>query len=1027
MVANSSDSELNYLIAPEIKDDEFYSWIQQLAQRQDIKTVLEIGSSSGGGSTEAFVKGLRQNPNQPVMYCMEVSKPRFESLRDRYASEGFVQCYNVSSVALDQFPSPNEVVAFYEQVESPLRQFPVEQVVGWLRQDIEYVRSSGIWSNGIRQIKTENQIETFDLVLIDGSEFTGDVELEEVYGAKFILLDDICTFKNYKSHQQLLADPNYALIAQNLSLRNGYSIFKRVDSQQVQQSAIDLPIHFFTIVLNGEPFIRYHIEAFKQLPFKWHWHIIEGVAELKHDTAWSLHHGGQVTDELHQNGRSKDGTTAYLDELAAKYPENITVYRKPENVFWDGKREMVNAPLENINEACLLWQVDADELWTMEQICTMRQMFLDRPEKTAAYYWCSYFVGENLVITSRNCYTQNPKQEWLRTWRFQPGMIWAAHEPPQLVKPLSHTKNQDIAAIQPFLHHETEQKGLVFQHFAYVTPEQLRFKEQYYGYQNAVSHWQSLQTQTEFPVLLRDHFSWVVDETLVEPASVCGIAPIAQKYPHAQAWHFLSSSDYKQQAMQVKKPFPQIVIDGVFFQIANSGIARVWKSLLEEWAETDLAKHLVVLDRDGTAPRIPGIRYRPVRRFDYSHTGSDAEMLQEICDEKGADLFISTYYTAPLTTPSVFMAYDMIPEAVGMDLNEIGWREKHYGIMHACRYITISESTARDLLKFFPNIPEWAVTVAHCGIPKGFSPATAEAVEQFKTQHHLTKPYYLMVGDRTGANGYKNGILFFRALNQLPKDKDFAVVCVGGWKEFEPELAALAKDVELHKLHLSDEELKAAYSGAIALVYPSKYEGFGLPIAEALACGCPVITCHSSSIPEVAGEAAIYVSPHRVEEMMQALQDVRKPEIRERLIAKGLEQVQHFSWSKMAEIVKGVLLEAAEKLKQGSLTQVSPIWKEFRKLQAHSQQATIPIQPNPAELQVVQSQVHALQEQVNHVQEQLKLARNQLRKTKEELEQTQGRLGEAEGMVEAMKTSKFWKLRSSWFRFKRKLGLPTNE
>ena len=77
-----------------------------------------------------------------------------------------------------------------------------------------------------------------------------------------------------------------------------------------------LPIHFFTIVLNGQPFIRYHIDVFKRLPFEWHWHIMEGVADLKHDTAWSVKRGGRMSDELHRNGRSNDGTTEYLDDIA---------------------------------------------------------------------------------------------------------------------------------------------------------------------------------------------------------------------------------------------------------------------------------------------------------------------------------------------------------------------------------------------------------------------------------------------------------------------------------------------------------------------------------------------------------------------------------------------------------------------------------------------------------------------------------------------------------------------------------------
>ncbi|HEY9619558.1 MAG TPA: glycosyltransferase family 1 protein [Crinalium sp.] len=1031
-----TDSELNNLIAPEIKDDEFYQAIQRLARRKDIKTVLEIGSSSGGGSTEAFVKGLRDNPSNPSLFCMEVSKPRFTELQNRYASEGFVKCYNVSSVPVEKFPSREQIADFYALYDTPLKNYSAEQVLGWLQQDIDYVKTAGVPGDGIQRIKAENNIDCFDMVLIDGSEFTGNVELDEVYGAKFILLDDICTYKNYDSHQRLLEDLHYILIAQNKALRNGYSIFRKLDDWELQQTQNDLPIHFFTIVLNGEPFIRYHIDVLKQLPFRWHWHIVEGVAELKHDTAWSLHSGGHIADDLHDRGRSNDGTLAYLDELQQNYPDNVTVYRKPEGTFWDGKREMVNAPLENILEKCLLWQIDVDELWTADQLCQARELFINNPDKTAAYYWCWYFVGERLVISSRNCYTQNPKQEWLRTWRFEPGSIWAAHEPPRLVKPLENGQWQDVATINPFLHQDTEKAGLLFQHFAYVTPQQLQFKESYYGYQGAIAQWMQLQEPTEFPIFLREHFSWVQDDTLVEPIDSCGVTPIMEKEPGTEIWRFLQLNELEQRAMKTKKAFPQIVIDGVFFQFTNSGIAQVWKSLLEEWVKVGFAEHVVVLDRGGTAPRIPGVRYRPVKRFDYDQTGNDSAMLQEICDEKGADLFISTYYTIPTSTPSIFMAYDMIPEVIQADLTAAGWREKHYGIFHASQYITISESTSRDLVKFFPHISPEAVTVAHCGVKSVFSPAASEEIEQFKQKFNISKPYYLLVGERVGLNGYKNGIFFFRALARLSREEKqaIAVVCVGGRNQLEPELATLAQGVETHVLALDDAELRVAYSGAIALVYPSLYEGFGLPIAEAMACACPVITCQNSSIPEVAGEAALYVKESRLNELVEALRKVQDSQLRQSMISAGLAQSQKFSWSKMAEIVADVLIRTAKQLKSDEDIPVSPVWSEFRKLQLQLQQiqAAPPVQP-----QVVQS---AASPTVQFQPSPTSAARSrqvdfdtysQLRQrfltVKTKLEQTQARLSDAEGLIMAMKTSKFWKIRSTWFRLKKVFGLPIDD
>lgn len=501
-------SELNHVIPPEIKDDEFYEIIQQLSRQADIKTVLEIGSSAGGGSTEAFVTGLRKNPNTTKLFCMEVSVPRFQQLKSRYQEDSFVQCYNVSSVPISCFPSERELELFYNFIPTALNNYPLEQVIGWLRQDIDYIRQTNVPENGIQLIKREHNIETFDMVLIDGSEFLGKAELEEVYGARIILLDDINGFKNYHNRQRLLADPCYQLIHENFPLRNGYSVFRRKTDEI-------LPIHFFTIVLNGEPFIRHHIDVFKQLPFGWHWHVVEGVADLVHDTAWSIGNGGRITDEFHTDGLSNDGTSAYLDELKSRFPDQVTIYRKPSGAFWNGKLEMVNAPLANIHEECLLWQVDSDELWTTEPVGKLRSLFLKQPEKTAAYLYCDYFVGPHKYVSSLNTWATNPC-DWLRVWRYRPGMIWNAHEPPVLV----NEAGQNVASLSPFSRDETVAGGITFQHFAYTIESQVRFKEIYYGYSNAVACWQRLQ-KTSGPVKAADYLPWALPDAVVEewPAS----------------------------------------------------------------------------------------------------------------------------------------------------------------------------------------------------------------------------------------------------------------------------------------------------------------------------------------------------------------------------------------------------------------------------------------------------------------------------------------------------------------------------
>ena len=372
---------------------------------------------------------------------------------------------------------------------------------------------------------------------------------------------------------------------------------------------------------------------------------------------------------------------------------------------------------------------------------------------------------------------------------------------------------------------------------------------------------------------------------------------------------------------------PTILIDGVFFQNYQTGIARVWRSLLEQWANTDFANHIIVLDRANTAPKINGINYRTISPYHYNNAKADKQMLQEICEQEAAELFISTYYTTPIETPSVFMAYDMIPELLGGNLNEPMWREKHNGIQHALAYISISENTAKDLNKCFPDIPLESITVAHCGVDPLFSPASEDEIKTFKYKYGIHKPYFLLVGTGTG---YKNGILFFQAFSKLGSNQGFDIICTGIGGMLAPEFRAYTSGNVVHLLQLSDEELALAYSGAVALIYPSKYEGFGMPVLEAIACGCPVITCPNASIPEVIGEAAIYVNDNDVEALVNALCEVQKPNIRKALITAGLAQSKKFSWTKMAETVSKALIDTtllSLNLKETNLI-IFPDWSQ---------------------------------------------------------------------------------------------------
>lgn len=222
-------TSLDRLIPPEIRNDGLYSAIVHVASTPGVRHMLEIGASGGDGSTEAFIEGALRNPSQPTLHSIEISDVRYQALRRRHASHSFVRCYHASSVPVESVASVREVTDFYNSVPSALNDYPLKTVLGWREQDVRYIQEHGLDANGIRDIKSANGLDAFNAVLIDGSEFTGRAELDEVYGAAYILLDDVRAFKNYANFVRLSADPAYVLLEASENLRNGYAVFHMAD------------------------------------------------------------------------------------------------------------------------------------------------------------------------------------------------------------------------------------------------------------------------------------------------------------------------------------------------------------------------------------------------------------------------------------------------------------------------------------------------------------------------------------------------------------------------------------------------------------------------------------------------------------------------------------------------------------------------------------------------------------------------------------------------------------------------------
>jgi hypothetical protein len=255
--------------------------------------------------------------------------------------------------------------------------------------------------------------------------------------------------------------------------------------------ATDLPIHFFTTAFNGMAHLPQQLATLQQLPFRWHWHIIEGACDRHFDKS---HH---VPPEFHNRGKSIDGTTEFARQLAGEDPDRVTLYQLPEGDLWYCKLQMFNAPLDNIHENCLLFQLDCDEFWTPDQLTTIRRLFLDHPEKTSASFPAQTHVGPDL-ITRPIPGAQEPSH--LRAWRYLPGCFWNNQLAPTLVAPQADATLAEVAPIHPFTVEETSVQNLRFHHHTVTTARDAHFKERSRNREGLLSAWLALQAATQFPI-----------------------------------------------------------------------------------------------------------------------------------------------------------------------------------------------------------------------------------------------------------------------------------------------------------------------------------------------------------------------------------------------------------------------------------------------------------------------------------------------------------------------------------------------
>ena len=286
-------------------------------------------------------------------------------------------------------------------------------------------------------------------------------------------------------------------------------------------------------------------------------------------------------------------------------------------------------------------------------------------------------------------------------------------------------------------------------------------------------------------------------------------------------------------------------------------------------------------------------------------------------NRKSMDLFFFPHYNVPFYMPgnSVITIHDLIhfkfPQYFGKLKVNLAKIILGNGVKKAKRIIVDSDSTAKDLVSMFPVI-EKKIKVIHLGIPASFKVIDKKKVDNFKRKKKLDR-YILYIGNK---KAHKNigGLIeafldakrSFKGLKLVVIGKRFKGLDIGAMLKYKADAADI---IELE--NVGDGEIINYYNGASAFVFPSFYEGFGLPPLEAMACGCPVIASNAPSLPEICGDAAYYVDPESTSSIARGIIDVlSNKRLQKDLINKGHKRGGLFKWEDAARKTLKVFMES---------------------------------------------------------------------------------------------------------------------
>jgi len=364
-----------------------------------------------------------------------------------------------------------------------------------------------------------------------------------------------------------------------------------------------------------------------------------------------------------------------------------------------------------------------------------------------------------------------------------------------------------------------------------------------------------------------------------------------------------------------------IGIDARFYGSASKGLGRYTEQLLNQLAKQDHENdYCIFLRKENWSTFVPpSPKWKKILADFPWYSWQEQLLFPSVLRKERCDVYHFPHFNVPLLAPKPFVVtvHDLIlsrfPTVKATTLGPVRYAFKYlmyhlvmrYALRASAAVIAVSEYTKQDILKEY-SIEPAKIFVTYEGVTH---PEVARPKKNILQNYGIVEPYLLYVGN---AYPHKNLEGLLRAFPDVRKiRKELSLVLVGKDDYFFQRLKQFVREQSIEKVvfpgFVPDDDLQCVYAHADAYVFPSLYEGFGLPPLEAMANGTPVVSSKASCLPEVLGSAVVYFDPRDQRDMIEALVRIgRDVSLRKELQKRGYERVQRYNWASMAEKTKSI-------------------------------------------------------------------------------------------------------------------------